>query len=170
MTWFANIKMLLCRFIDKKDQRAAGNRLHGQPVRICGWQSRQRRELILSTDPLSSGGWILGGTGLCGHYSRLPKRRACDQKLCRKKRPHGRSTAFCPPPRRNRFRRVGFVLGWHARKVGELCTTQVRESIRRESIRRVRQATIFRFARMPLCPLSFTQIGQARHQLSRSCA
>jgi hypothetical protein len=27
MTWFANIKMLLCRFIDKMDQRAAGNRL-----------------------------------------------------------------------------------------------------------------------------------------------
>ena len=33
------------------------------------------RELILSTDPLFSGGWILGCTGLCGHYSRLPKRR-----------------------------------------------------------------------------------------------
>jgi hypothetical protein len=43
--------------------------------------------------------------------------------------------------------------------------TQVRESIRRESIWRVSQATIFRFARMPLCPPSFTQLDQARHQL-----
>src|SRR6266481_2957901 len=107
MTWFANIKMLLCRFIDKKDQRAAGNRLHGQPVRICGWQSRQRRELILSTDPLPQ---VVGYSAARVCAATI---HACPSGGLRpetvpypKKRPHGRSTGFCPPPRRNWFRRV----------------------------------------------------------------